>query len=413
MTMSDVQILDVNLYGKPIGSLTLLQGDRSIFAFNDAYIEDANRPTLSLSFKDEFGELITKTRPTQTSLGPFFSNLLPEGHMREYLAKRAGVKEMREFHLLWALGADLPGAMTVSSPDDARWKVDDVSAVKGLAAEAAQKAAMRFSLAGVQIKFSAIAEASGGLTIPVDGRGGSWILKLPSLRFPGVPENEFSMMSIAKRMGMDVPRHTLVDPKDVQGLPGDIDSLKEPAFAIERFDRPASGERTHIEDFAQVFGVRPRDKYDRVSYPMLAKVLWIETGGAGVDEFIRRLVFNTLIGNADMHLKNWSLIYRDRRTPTIAPAYDFVSTIAFLDDYNAALKYARQKTMKDFGFDELRLLAAKAGAPEALVVKAAKETVDHFHQIWRAENGTLPLTAHMRQVIDAHYQETSLFKGED
>ncbi|HAY05108.1 MAG TPA: kinase, partial [Hyphomonas sp.] len=85
----------------------------------------------------------------------------------------------------------------------------------------------------------------------------------------------------------------------------------------------------------------------------------------------------------------------------------------FLDDYNAALKYARQKSMKDFGFDELRLLAAKAGAPEALVIKAAKETVDRFHQIWRAENGALPLTAHMRQVIDAHYQETSLFKGED
>lgn len=410
--MSDVQTLNVNLYGAAIGSLTLLQGDRSIFAFNDAYIEDENRPTLSLSFKDEFGELITKTRPTQTSLGPFFSNLLPEGHMREYLAKRAGVKEMREFHLLWALGADLPGAMTVTSPDDARWSVDDMSTSTRASAEEKDKTAMRFSLAGVQIKFSAIAEASGGLTIPIDGLGGSWIVKLPSARFQGVPENEFSMMSIARRMGLDVPPHRLIDPNAIEGLPADIDSLKEPAFAIERFDRPADGSRVHIEDFAQVFGVRPGDKYERASYRSIAKVLWIETGAAGVDEFVRRLVFNTLIGNADMHLKNWSLIYRDRLTPMIAPAYDFVSTIAFLDDDNAALKYARQKKMKELTFDELRLLAAKAGAPEALVVKAAKETVERFHEIWRSEQKALPLTAHMRQVINAHYQDTALFKDE-
>ena len=123
--MSDVQVLQVNLYDEPIGSLTLLQGDRSIFAFNDAYIEDRDRPTLSLSFKDEFGDLITQTKPTQTSLSPFFSNLLPEGHMRDYLARRAGVKEMREFHLLWALGADLPGAVTLTSDGDAKWS--DVS----------------------------------------------------------------------------------------------------------------------------------------------------------------------------------------------------------------------------------------------------------------------------------------------
>lgn len=410
-TMSDLQILDVNLYGEPIGSLTLLQGDRSIFAFNDAYIENENRPTLSLSFKDEFGELITQTRPTQTSLSPFFSNLLPEGHLRDYLAKRAGVKAMREFHLLRALGADLPGAMTVASPDDPRWSADDVSTSKRTPAENGDQTAMRFSLAGVQIKFSAIAAASGGLTIPVDGLGGSWIVKLPSARFPGLPENEFAMMSIAQRMGMDVPPHRLVSPREIEGLPGDIDGLREPAFAIERFDRPADGSRLHIEDFAQVFGVRPGDKYERASYRSIAKVLWIETGAAGVDEFIRRLVFNTLIGNADMHLKNWSLIYRAPSTPMIAPAYDFVSTIAFLDDPNAALKYARQKRMKDLTIDELRLLAAKAGAPEALAVNAAKETVERFHEIWQSESGTLPLTAHIRKTIEAHYQDTALFKG--
>ncbi|WP_250847934.1 HipA domain-containing protein, partial [Escherichia coli] len=67
----------------------------------------------------------------------------------------------------------------------------------------------------------------------------------------------------------------------------------------------------------------------------------METGEAGVSEFIRRLVFNALTGNADMHLKNWSLIYPDGRTPKLAPGYDFLSTTLYIPDENAALKLAR------------------------------------------------------------------------
>jgi len=128
--MTNVQVLQVNLYDKPIGTLSLLDGDRSIFAFNESYLADRSRPTLSLSFKDSFGDLITETRPTQTSISPFFSNLLPEGHMRDYLAGRAGVKKMREFHLLMALGRDLPGAVTVGPLHDLTWAVDRKLRVK-------------------------------------------------------------------------------------------------------------------------------------------------------------------------------------------------------------------------------------------------------------------------------------------
>ena len=88
--MADVSVLEVLLYGKPVGTLTHVGGDRTLFAFNDAYIADTNRPVLGLGFKDSFGELITAFRTTQTRLLPFFSNLLPEGHMRSSLAERAG-----------------------------------------------------------------------------------------------------------------------------------------------------------------------------------------------------------------------------------------------------------------------------------------------------------------------------------
>ena len=49
--MPDITILEILLYGDPVGTLTRIQGDRSILAFNESYVEDAERPTLSLSFK--------------------------------------------------------------------------------------------------------------------------------------------------------------------------------------------------------------------------------------------------------------------------------------------------------------------------------------------------------------------------
>ncbi|MEZ5573102.1 MAG: HipA domain-containing protein [Halioglobus sp.] len=66
---------------------------------------------------------------------------------------------------------------------------------------------------------------------------------------------------------------------------------------------------------------------------------------ADIGEFIRRMVFNTLIGNADMHIKNWSVYYPDKRTARLAPAYDFVSTIPYIADSGAALTVSRTKRL--------------------------------------------------------------------
>jgi len=188
--MNSLSVLDVNLYGKPIGTLTNVGGDRTFFAFTDAYIENPDRPTLGLAFKEEFGELYTDFRPYQKRVMPFFSNLLPEGHLRKYLAEQAGVNPEREFYLLWALGRDLPGAITITPSDGEAWPPDAAGGA-GNHGDNHRENALRFSLAGVQLKFSAVMEASGGLTIPASGVGGSWIVKLPSREFSGVPENEF------------------------------------------------------------------------------------------------------------------------------------------------------------------------------------------------------------------------------
>ena len=66
--MGNVAVLDVRLYGQPIGTLTRLPNDRILFAFTEDYIANGDRPTLSLSFKDTFGSLRPDTRPTQTRL---------------------------------------------------------------------------------------------------------------------------------------------------------------------------------------------------------------------------------------------------------------------------------------------------------------------------------------------------------
>lgn len=89
--MPDVSVLNVLLHGHKIGTLTYLGGERTVFAFTDDYIANPQRQTLSLSFKDQNGDLITDHRPYKIKLLPFFSNLLPEGHLRRYLAERVDI----------------------------------------------------------------------------------------------------------------------------------------------------------------------------------------------------------------------------------------------------------------------------------------------------------------------------------
>jgi len=399
--MPEVNVLEILLHDEPIGTLTRVPGDRSIFAFNESYIENTDRPTLSLSFKDSIGQLITEFRPIQTSIMPFFSNMLPEGHLREYLAERAGVKPQREFYLLWVLGQDLPGAVNARPADGESWPPDDDH--DEVQNNKSREQTLRFSLAGVQLKFSAVMDAAGGLTIPARGVGGSWIVKLPSTSFEAVPENEHAMMTLADMIGIDIPENHLLPLGEITGLPADIEDLKgSSALAIKRFDRLDDGGRVHFEDFAQVFNVYPKDKYEKASYKNIANVLSIETTDDAITEFIRRLVFNTLIGNADMHLKNWSLIYRDRQTAALAPAYDFVSTISYLKDEKAGLKYARTRRMDEFTGDELAYMSGKAHIPEKIALDAAKETVSRFHEIWSSEKSNLALAKNTIKTIDAH-----------
>lgn len=325
---------------------------------------------------------------------------MPEGQLREYLAERAGVNPNREFFLLWVLGRDLPGAITIKPAEGQRWPTE-VSHKKDEQDSGEGDTSLNFSLAGVQLKFSAVHNATGGLTIPADGVGGSWIVKLPSARFDGVPENEYAMMELARRIGIDTPETRLVSIDEISGLPKGVHAIGDQAFAIKRFDRTPNGERVHTEDFAQLFNVYPAKKYKSASYRNIAGVIWTEMGEAGIVEFVRRFVFNALIGNADMHIKNWSLIYKDKHKPDLAPAYDYISTITYIPEDALALNFVNSKAFSSLTIDQFKRFAAKARLPETIILDAVREITRVFMETWNSSDD-LEIDNKIRRAIDRH-----------
>ena len=310
LDLEKIKALAVRLQDRRIGVINRFAGDRQLFAFEQDYIDDPTAHAEPL-FQGRTGALVTTLRTYAARVPPFFSNLLPEGHLRTYLAAQAGVGPERELFLLAALGADLPGALVVTPlADDGKGSdLPDPPLHDGREGEQTEPV-LRFSLAGVQLKFSAIMEAAGGLTIPgrwdggvVDRQAALGALSRPSRRM-NTPCSQ-----LARAVGIAVPPNRLVDMRADQGNPAATPGAQRKRARRSAVRPRPGGQRIHMEDFAQVFGLFPNDKYTSRSYANIAAVLWAETGEEGTYDFFRRLVFSVLIGNGDMHLKNWSLLY--------------------------------------------------------------------------------------------------------
>ena len=401
--------LRIKLGNRLVGTITNVVTDKNIFLFDPGYVEDEQRPVLSLSYYDIERKLITRPREVQRRLPAFFSNLLPErdGVLRDYLAQRAGISPEREFPLLWLVGTDLPGAVIA---EDSEGQPLPPPEEKSATREANKEEVLRFSLAGVQLKFSAIGQGGKQLRIPAQGRDGQWIVKLPSPRFPKVPENEFAMMTLAREVGIDVPEFGLMPVNAFGNLPAEFEEDKTSAYFIRRFDRGPNGERIHAEDFNQIYGQYPEKKYEEHGYTGMAKDIWALLGAKGLAEFIRRVIFNAAIGNADMHLKNWSLLYRNGRTPELAPGYDYVSTMRYLPERGLGLPLARTKDVSRLDDELLEKASVQAGVPRGLVRDVAHETASSFVQAWSQHKAGLPIDDLGRRKIDEQLQFVPLFK---
>ena len=198
-------------------------------------------------------------------------------------------------------------------------------------------------------------------------------------------------------MGIEVPDVRLVPVGEVRGLPDQAHIIGGHALVIKRFDRDDHGGLVHMEGFAQVFGQFPATKYHNSSYANIASVLLAETGGGAVEEFFRRLVFNTFIGNRDMHLKNGSLLYTDPVKPVLAPAYDYVSTIPYIATDGHAPGFGGVKHLGGITAEQVRRFAGKVTYAPSPLWKIMEEIRETLPGAW----ANLPARAQIPSQIDA------------
>lgn len=389
--------LEVSLGERVVGLIERLDEGAVQFSFTPQYLSERHRPVLSQFFTDKLRRPVVNER----HMPAFFTNLLPEGKLRRLIADAIGARGHEEFRLLARIGEDLPGAVVTRLVGDA-----------GAAPEAAPSrefaGRLRFSLAGVQLKFSML-RGDKGLTLPARGRGGDWILKLPDLELEGVPENEYLVMSWARACDIDVPEFDVFTHADVEGLDARFFPEQSVGFAIRRFDRPLPGTSVHIEDLAQVNGFHPWDKYDdqrelksRINYETIARQVLTYCGLDDLRALVRRLVFMVLSGNSDAHLKNWSLIYPDGRNARLSPAYDQVATVAYsgLGD-DLALPFAGSLAFEDVALDGFRRMGAALRLDPEQVAGWAAEDVVRIMDAWPAQRGRMALD--LRYALDQHH----------
>jgi serine/threonine-protein kinase HipA len=111
-----------------------------------------------------------------------------------------------------------------------------------------------------------------------------------------------------------------------------------------------------------------------------------------------------------MHLKNWSVIYPDGRTPTLAPGYDFVSTIQYTDDRSLALSIAREKDTGRLDEALLEKFATRARIPKALVTETALHTLENLKKAWSELAPDLPLDKRAREKLETQFQHLPLMR---
>jgi serine/threonine-protein kinase HipA len=397
-----IQSLDISLNDLPVGTLVRTPGDYNAFNLLPAYRRLNSPPIFSLSFRSVDGGLRRDPRPTSGTLPPFFANLLPEEKLREAMERHhaASVRPGNDFDLLAALGTDLPGAVRALPSNG-------MPVPAGPEAEDRKKA--RFSLAGVQMKLSVMKNAGrkSGITLAVGDEQGQYIAKFSSLTHVGLSENEFAILALAETLGMEVPARELVDKTDFAGIPEEFNTMSTgKVLLVHRFDRRADGARVHMEDFAQVFGRYPSEKYTGAAYHNIAAALNSGVSFDSAIEFVRRLALTAITGNGDMHLKNWSLLYPgDGRTPTLAPVYDVLSTIPYIPKDGMALTLAGERSFKALIPERWRNFANRSRLPEGAVATAVAETAAAVRDKWLTlpERDVVP--AQVLDRIDAHIDE--------
>lgn len=325
--------LDVYLHDARAGVFERLDGARLRFTYDREWLETATTPiSLSLPLREE--------PYSDPECRPFFTGLLPEGEFLRSIARTFHISADNPFTVLQEIGGECAGAVSLAAPGgdppfasapDPEWLSEPQLA--SLLAELPSRPLLsgpeddegvRLSLAGTRDKLPILLQDDRiGIT---RGRPPSThIVKVPPRELDGFVANEAYCMALAREVGLSV---ATVAPVRADGFE---------ALFVERYDRFQSGSevrRIHQEDFCQASGRPPEMKYEAEGGPGVADcaALIREHAAAPVTSLLRfldALLFNFLIGNADAHSKNYSLLLEGSGAPQLAPLYDLLSTRAY------------------------------------------------------------------------------------
>ncbi|QBL10528.1 type II toxin-antitoxin system HipA family toxin [Rheinheimera sp. D18] len=410
-TNKGVNVLKITLHGELVGYLAGYKSGRNILTIADGFKKNPERPTFSLITHPKFPnaiKLMSEPWSRNQRLHPILSNLLPEGALRELIAQGLKVHVDNEFYILAYLGADLPGAIEAKplEPEDIpNYVLNTHGNAKAIKFDSVNHA-NKFSLAGVQMKFS-MKEKDGRYNLTKGDELGDWIIKTPSTRHKFVPLNEYTAMSLAGLVDIDIPEIKLVELNKLDNLPQINLPNEEMAFAIRRFDRK-DNQRIHMEDFAQILVKYPHEKYTSANYEIIGKVIYGFSGDALADaqQFARRLLVNILLANGDAHLKNWSFLYPDKITPRLSPAYDIVTTSVYIENETQfALNFGKTKEWYDASFMHFQAWSDKSGIPWRAIKPHLEDTLTKARALWPTALESLPMNNEHKAGLKAHWSK--------
>ncbi|MBC8403878.1 MAG: type II toxin-antitoxin system HipA family toxin [Planctomycetes bacterium] len=355
-----MDVLAVYFFNRPIGTLTRTEGELLAFIYSPEYLADPSAAPLSRSLPlhaDAFPHAKTKA---------FFSGILPEESIRLNVASLLGISSENDFCLLERIGGECAGAVSLvgvnkeapTSPHLAPKLIGEAeleSIVRELPTKPllAGETGVRLSLAGAQGKLPLILH-NDQFFLPRGDAASTHILKPEPERFPGLAANETYCMNLAAAVGLRV-------------APIEFRSIGRCKVAlVERYDRKVDDagnvSRIHQEDFCQALGFPPSRKYQADGGPTVKQCIslirdWSTAPILDLADFIKALIFNALIGNADAHGKNFAFLYTggERR---LSPAYDLVSTVAWPGlATQAAMKLGGCDSVNAFGIGDWKKLA--------------------------------------------------------
>lgn len=367
--------LDVYLREDAVGTLRQTSNGQLTFAYNKDYL---SRGRAAISFAMPLSD-----EPYADDIArPFFAGLLPDENARQRLAAALGVSKENAFGLLAIIGGECAGALSVL-PEGSAPPVGVAGDIEPLSANRLHRIltllrdrpllagaeGVRLSLAGAQDKL-AVCLIDDQIALARNGRPTTHILKPFIKGLTGTVQNALFCMKLAARMGFDVPDVAM-------SSSGDTDFL-----LVTRYDREHRKDgsifRLHQEDFCQARSVPPEFKYEQEGGPGVADcedLIQRATDKPAADRltFQRMLIFHYLVGNADAHAKNFSLLYRNNR-PDLAPMYDIVCTAAYKDLSKCmAMKIGGRNMPDTIQLDHWLGLAAPTKAAQKILMTALSD----------------------------------------